>query len=79
MENIAVTRLMRLINPLSVESKLEILSKLSENLKMNFNSEENAKDKLLNELFGTWSDSADSLANEILESRTSSSRDLSFD
>lgn len=70
MEHIAVSRLMRLIKPLSIESKLEILSKLSDNLKVNFKAEKTAKDKLLDELFGAWSDTVDNLANDILESRT---------
>lgn len=70
MKNIAISRLMRLINPLSIEAKLEILSKLSENLKANFHAERTAKDKLLDELFGAWSDTVDNLSKTILESRS---------
>ncbi len=77
MDNIAVSRLMRLINGLSIESKLEILTKLSENLKKNFNSEKQTKENLLDELFGLWNDTNVNLANDILESRTSSDKDLS--
>ena len=79
MENIAVTRLMRLINSLSIESKLEILSKLSENLKVSFNSNKSTKESLLEELFGSWSETGDDLLKDILDSRTSSDRNLSFD
>ncbi|HFC01337.1 MAG TPA: hypothetical protein ENJ53_11075 [Phaeodactylibacter sp.] len=78
MENIAVVRLMRLINPLSVELKLEILSKLSEDIKANFSSEKINKDKLLDELFGAWADSNDNLAEDILKSRTISDKNISF-
>jgi len=79
MENIAVVRLMRLINPLSVELKLEILSKLSEDLKANFRSEKKDKDELLDELFGAWADTNDNLGEEILNSRTNSDKNISFD
>jgi len=54
MENISVIRLMRLIKPLSFELKLEILSELTNNLKDKFKSKRNEKEKLLNELFGSW-------------------------
>ncbi|HMQ48388.1 MAG TPA: hypothetical protein PKA00_13450 [Saprospiraceae bacterium] len=33
MENLEVTKLMRLITPLSLELKLEVLSKISDNIK----------------------------------------------
>jgi len=79
MENIAVSRLMRLINSLSIESKLEILSKLSDNLKKTFNTEKTTKENLLDDLFGSWSDMSDSVSKDIFESRTNSDRDLSFD
>ena len=79
MDKIAVSRLMKLINGLSIESKLEILSKLSENVKKSFNSGKHTKENLLDELFGLWNDTNENLANDILESRTSSDKDLSFD
>jgi len=59
MENISVIRLMRLIKPLSFELKLEILSELTNNLKDKFKSKRNEKEKLLNELFGSWDETDD--------------------
>ncbi len=79
MENIAVNRLMRLINALSTEGKLEILSRLSENLKLDFHPKENKKELLLEELFGAWSDTDEGLAEEILKSRTISDKEIKFD
>ena len=70
MENVFVSRLMRLISSLSIENKLEILSKLSENLKVDISAKEDKKENLLNELFGSWSDVDDDLSNEILQART---------
>jgi len=79
MENIAVSRLMKLINSLSIESKLDILSKLSENLKVSIESKKAPRENLLDELFGAWNDTDEDLWKDVLESRTSSDRNLSFD
>lgn len=79
MDNIAVIRLMRLIKTLSVENKLEILSKLSESLKADFGSIENKKEELLNELFGAWSHMSDELSSDIIKNRSNSDREISFD
>ena len=81
MENVAVNKLMRLINPLSLESKLEILTKLSLELKLEYNkariaSKQEAK---LDALFGAWKDMDDMVIDEILMSRTTSNRSISFD
>lgn len=79
MEKIIVNRLMRLINALSLENKLEILSKLSEDLKIDFNSKNSRKENLLDELFGVWTDIKVNLSDDIMNSRTSSDREISFD
>ncbi len=79
MEKIIVNRLMRLINALSIENKLEILSKLSENLKIDFNSKNNKKENLLDELFGAWSEINLNLSDDIMNSRTRSDREIGFD
>ena len=72
------TRFMQLITPLSTEVKLEILSRLSESLKANFRAPQNNKEQLLDKLFGAWSDMDDDLSEDIIGSRTSSSRDISL-
>ncbi|HHH52178.1 MAG TPA: hypothetical protein ENK91_00835 [Bacteroidetes bacterium] len=79
MESIIVARLMRLINPLSAELKLELLSELSNNIKLRFNKKNIEKEKLLNDLFGAWNVANDSLVDDIYNSRNNSSRKISFD
>lgn len=78
-ESRMATRFMQLITPLSTEVKLEILSRLSENLKANFRAPQNNKEQLLDKLFGAWSDVDDSFSEEIISSRSSSARDVSFE
>ena len=72
MENIAVSRIMRLVHPLSTDLKLEVLTKLSESIKKEFLILNNSREQLLEELSGTWSDLPDNLSDEILSNRTSS-------
>jgi len=80
MENMAVARLMRVINSLSIESKLEILSKLSENLKISLNSKNSHRENLLEELSGSWNEMiGDETLKDIIGSRTTAGRDISFD
>lgn len=78
MESITVDKFMQLVAPLSTEMKLEILSQLSASLKVEFNTQKDDKLKLLHELSGSWSDTDDDLAEQILSSRTVSDRDISF-
>lgn len=54
---------------LSVELKLELLSKLSDSLKTEFKSNKTEKEVLFEELCGAWSDMDDDLEKEIMESR----------
>jgi hypothetical protein len=70
---------MRLLRPLSVEFKLELIAKISESLKSDINNEKPDNEILLEKLSGSWSDVDDSIVDEILESRTSSNRNISFD
>lgn len=65
MENIALNRLMRLLSPLSSELKLELISKISESLKFDLNRSKPEKEVLLEDLFGSWSDVEDNLAEGI--------------
>lgn len=77
--DIVINKLMRLINPLSVELKLELLSKLSENLRTEFKSNKTEKEILLEELYGAWSDVEDNLEEEIIANRNISERVIDFD
>jgi|GEM_PF-5345786 hypothetical protein len=72
MEALIIDELMHLITPLTTELKLELLSKLSDNLKTEFKSNKTEKEILLEELYGAWSDVEDGLEVEIKESRLGS-------
>ncbi len=69
MGSISVTSLMRLINSFSIEEKLEVLGKVSESIRLSYQTKEDTKDKLLDELFGSWSDVNDDLVDDILNRR----------
>ncbi|MEM6260964.1 MAG: hypothetical protein AAGI38_00550 [Bacteroidota bacterium] len=81
MEHTAVNRLMRIINTLSPELKLELLSQLSDNVRKTFTKDsiDKSRENKLEELFGAWSDTENNLDQIILESRTGSDKDVSFD
>jgi len=79
MNNITLNRLMRLLKPLSTESKLELISKISESLKFDLNRRKSEKEAILEDLFGSWNDIKDDLTEDILKSRSISDRNISFD
>ena len=70
---------MRLINALSMENKLEVLTELSENLKLTFNKKDTQKEILLDELFGSWAKVDGKLTDDIIKSRTVSDRIITLD
>lgn len=61
---------MRLIAPLTAETKLELVSKIVENLKSGIEKPALDKEKLLEALYGSWSDVEDSIIDNIISSRT---------
>jgi hypothetical protein len=66
MESIIIKRLMRLIYPLNTELKLELLTRLSNSLKLDFRRpKKDEKEILLRELYGSWADMDEQLAMEI--------------
>ncbi len=79
MKNITLNRLMRLLRPLSTESKLELISKISESLKFDLNRNKSEKETILEELYGSWNDVKDDLVDDILKARSISDRNISFD
>jgi len=81
MENVAISKLMEIINSLSLEAKLEILSKLSYSLKVDFKDEKikPTKDKLLDELYGAWKDFPNDIEQEIIDLRNVSNREINID
>ncbi|MGK0365270.1 MAG: hypothetical protein ACI85O_002336 [Saprospiraceae bacterium] len=79
MKDIALNRFMRLLKPLSSDLKLELISKISESLKVDLNNKKSAKENLLEDLHGSWSDVGDDLTDDILKNRSVSDRNISFD
>lgn len=82
MEKYIISRYLRLFEALSFEVKLELLSKLTENIHKGFKKNDNDKDKhlLLNDLFGAWKEIDDEkMIKGIYESRSISDKSLSFD
>lgn len=71
MENVIVNKYMRLIEPLSLETKLELVAKIVENLKSGIAKPIPNKENLLDDLYGAWSDMDDVVINDILNSRMS--------
>ena len=81
MENYIVSRYIKLFEVLSIEVKLELLAKLTENIKSSF-KKPTKPDKilLLNQLYGAWSDVDDTeMIKTIYASRTISDKNINFD
>lgn len=79
MDNSIVNRYMKLIEPLAFNLKLELLSRLSRSLKSNLVKHPEDKEKLLDELAGSWSDVDDNLIKSIYDSRSSSDKEIDLD
>lgn len=79
MDNTIVNRYMKLIEPLAINLKLELLSRLSESLKNNFVKQSQDKEKLLEELSGSWSDVDDDVLKDIYNSRSNSDKEIGLD
>jgi hypothetical protein len=79
MDHFIINKYWKLIEPLGLELKLELLAKLTESIKNSFKSSKDEKEELLNELFGAWSDIEDSLIEEIYSSRSTTDKNISFD
>lgn len=81
MERLIVERYMKLIEPLGYEIKLALISRVVESLKETFSKPEPEpdKEKLLNELYGSWSDVDEGIIDEIYEARTISDQEIDLD
>ena len=55
MENVIISRYLRMFEPLTIELKLELLSKMTDSIKRDFKKPEIDKKQLLNEICGAWS------------------------
>lgn len=74
-----IQEIMELLHPLSADGKLEIISRLTKELKSNVPAVRDRKKMLLEELFGAWKDVDENLIKTILSSRTVSDRDVILD
>ena len=80
MEEMQVSRYMKLLEPLSRETKLAILSKLSLSLQKEKESRKQAnKLLLLEEVAGAWKDTKEDLVSDILSSRTLGDKEINLD
>jgi len=80
MENVVIDQLMRLLQPLSRELKLELITRISESLKLDLqHPSSTSKEQQFTELFGAWKNTAPELTDDILQARSSSDRRIDFD
>ncbi|WP_020535563.1 hypothetical protein [Lewinella cohaerens] len=80
MEDLLISKYVKLFELMSLESKIELLSKLTESMKKGFSKKaEPDKKELSRELFGAWADIDDDITELIYSSRTISKRDVNFD
>ena len=79
MKEILLNRYLRLLEPLSVDFKLAIVSALTENIRESFSKRNSDKQSLFNELKGAWSDMPYDIETEIYSSRTISDKEISFE
>jgi len=70
----------KMFDVLTLEVKLELLSKLTENIKSSFKKPETNKKQLLEELCGAWKDiDEEKMIKDIYEGRTISDKVINFD
>lgn len=76
-----INSIMKLIHTLSLEGKLEVMSRLSNEIKADIppQSDNNKKSMLVDRLYGAWKDIDEDVFNSILESRTISDREINLD
>lgn len=77
-DKMEIRDIMKLLYPLSLTSKLEIISRLTREIKTGLPVEKEEKSVLLNELYGSWKDIGDDMIEDIMNSRTISGRDINF-
>lgn len=81
MENNVIDHYVRMFDLLEIEAKLELLAKLTDNIKNSFNNPQSNTDKnaLLNALSGSWVDVNDQIIEDIYDARTLSDREIELD
>lgn len=79
MENTLISRYLKILEPLSIELKLELLAALSENIKTGWKKSRVDKKLLFNDLRGSWSDVSLDIEEDIYSSRTTSDKEINLD
>jgi len=80
MDNYIVARYMRMFKTLDLDIKLELLTRITENIKEGVKKKQSIdKVALLEKLSGSWSDVSDNLTDEIYSTRTLSNKNIQFD
>lgn len=80
MENSIVARYRRLIEPLTLETKLELIAKILEDIKAGITAKPASnKEELLEKLYGAWSDVDDVMVDDIINSRMVSDKEINLD
>lgn len=78
--NVEIKNIMDLIHALSLEGKLEIMNRLTREIRADVPTKVNENtDDLVDRLYGAWKDVDQSVFDEIIESRTVSDRDIDLD
>ncbi|MEM9837358.1 MAG: hypothetical protein AAF828_12695, partial [Bacteroidota bacterium] len=73
-----VNRYLQLIEPLSFDLKLALISAITDSLRTSKKSVDNKRELFL-KLKGAWKDLPDTIENDIYDHRTLSDKDISFD
>lgn len=81
MNDMTISKYIKLFEPMSLELKIELLSALTESIKegLSKKKKEVDKERLSKELFGAWADMDDDIVDVIYSSRTTSDREINLD
>ena len=75
-----ISKYMKLFELMSLELKIELLSRLADSIKSGYAGDrEPDKKELSRELFGAWADMDDDITEIIYSSRTTSDREINLD
>ena len=78
--NVEIRNIMGLIHALSLEGKLEIMNRLTREIRADVPTKlDENMDDLVDRLYGAWKDVDQSVFDGIVESRTISDRDIDLD
>jgi len=80
MDNLVVSTYITILDRLDLESRLTILSALTDSIKDSMKTSKNVnKSDLLSELYGAWKDVDEGIVDDIYKGREIPDREISFD